>query len=156
MASSGSRVVTEMRHHQPLVPLHPVLDRPVIEGATERRREIRVGQDGGAVGARPRQEHFIDIPEIEVLLAQPFVGRAHLAAVVFRQVATRVHVGACRVVGDIEIAGTGEANALLDGLLAVDAGEIGQQVFGLIDRLMHVAIDQAPGPCARRRTSPAP
>ena len=96
-----------------------------------------------------------------MLIAQPLVGRAHLPTIVLGQIAVRIEVGARGVIGDIEVAGPREADALLDGLLPVDAGKIGQEFFWLLDGLMDIAINErevrmrAAGPSRRLDRSSA-
>ena len=89
-ASCGSLVETAIADDQALVAGDPVLQRPVVEGAAERGGEVGIGEDRGAVDARPGQQGVVDVPEVEVLVAQLLVGRCRRVDIVLRAVAVAV------------------------------------------------------------------
>src|SRR5262249_16159869 len=61
------------RDDEALVTARPVLERPVVEGAAERGRVVRVGDDRGRVGVAAGQERTVDVPDVEVYLLERLV-----------------------------------------------------------------------------------
>jgi len=127
--------------------------------------KVWIRNDRSAVDAGAGEQGVVDMPHVQMLLPQHGVLVATGATVVLlADVATIGKVGARRVLGHVEIAGGGEAQALLDDLLLVDGRQVGKEILRLLDALMHIAVDQSEvgpgfagptrrlhGPCSQHR-----
>src|SRR5262245_11991133 len=129
-----------------VVPAQPEVDRIVVVGAGQRAGKVGVGQGTQAENVAAVEDGMLDVVAVHQLVAQP--GRIAPRLTPSR----RGHVGAVEAALATHDPAAGAAEAALAHMPAPRFWQVGMQLGVIVDRRMHVGVDDVElGLAARRR-----